>query len=293
MENTEKKNYKELYEDTKEELIQLIKDDGPSFYEIMHNSEGELYQKRLDNMAISIAKNCYSFDNDERTFVHFFINVAVRFLDDTCPKKDFTFSSIHKMIDLVEIEGYKKCTFEYLLENALKENKHKISDKLNHDLYEILRMCNANYIASNFKEVMHEQIENWKNMFFDKLPYDRDYKESYLKLSFLKEEFNNEFVLYRLKIQDHYLNDGLFKLTSTIRHREISNYDYEKFENKFVRFECDPTTCGIGSMEIYIDGLEDEPMDWETTVIIDREFKSDGFMFRTLNTEYHFEIYKD
>lgn len=290
MENNEKKNYKELLEATKKNLFEMIEKAGPGFYEIMHDDEGNLCDERINDMTIYIVENCPSFSNERCTFVHYFFNVVIRFLEENCSKKDFTFKSIHRIIDLVEVHNYEKCSFELLIERSLKESKNKISDKLEQDMHDILRMCNHKYIASNFKDVMHEQVEHWKDMFFEEMFEDIDYKETYLKLSYLEKMVDDEMLTYELKVEDHYLNDGFFKIVSIDRFNENPNHDYDKFDGKYVKFTCNPTATFTGEMIIYENDLDDEPQKWHTTLVVDRSYNEKGFSLRTLNTRYHFEI---
>lgn len=288
MENIEKKSYRDLLNTTKEKMIELIENVGPDFYEVMHDKKCILKKKELSEMATFISKNCDSFNNDQQSFVYLFTIVVVQYMDMICSQMDFSFHSFYRIIDLLENVQNSKSTFEYFIEYAMK--KDKISEKLKRDMYEILKMCNSNYVTNDFREVMHEQVEKWKDKYFENMLVDEDYKELYLKLAYLEKVIKDDNVTYKLKVDNHYKNGGLFKLIRTDRINNNPTRNYDTFEGKLVKFKCNPTVTPNGLMQIYNGGLE-EPYEWITSVIIDRKYTKNGFTLITPNTKYHFEFH--
>lgn len=295
MDSTEKKNtYQLLFQVKKEILEKSIKQLEPGLYDVLHDNSDKLLHNKIDEIVNYIKEKCNEFNGNEKHFASMFVKVSLNYLEETCKKSEFNIISIHKLIDTVErVEIDRKCTFEFLLEYTLKDKKRKLSDHLTNDIHTLLHMCNEDFISEDFQKIMHKIIDEWSQNILVNMLTEEHYEKACRQYSILIKELQKGDILKRVKVQRHYEEGGLFKLVKTIRYHNNPNYDYSDIEGKFVKFLYNPTTCALGVMNIYLDGLDKEPHEWFTTHIVERNFDRDEFVLRTLNTAYCFEIFDD
>lgn len=282
--------FKDVFESSKEKLMESVDKYGPGIFEAFHDQEGKYRIKRVEDMANFIAGNCHGFSPDERRFVSLFIKTIVGSLQEVYLKKDFTIDAIHRIIDCVDdVNDDVRCTCEFLLERSLESNKNMSKNQV-HNICELLRMFDAKHVGTNFKEMMHEQVNRWKDECLDDLLQDDDYRDYCLKMVEMHKVLERRRFSYETKVFEHFASEGLFKLKKTVRYNENPKYDYDELDGTLVRFRVNPTICEHAILYLYKNGLEEEPNDWYTTNIVERTFLKKEFVLRTLNTAYYFEI---
>lgn len=297
MEENAKKTYKEQFIEAKAEIFGKLDELSPGFYHAMHNTEGKLHERRLENMAEWFARHADKFNKDQKTFMYRFVKVSVWYLDKSCPKSDFSFDGIIKLAKTADLkQRFERSTYEMLLERFMDRESEKLTDDERTIFIDLMKMCQPDYVHSEFSIVFDELLEKWKKLIYKDMINDEHYKEAYLYAkSILKKTRNMKRNLNEMKIQDHIEERGIFKFVDYDAENKNPRYDYEQFKGQLVRFSCLPE-IGESAHWLWLGheaNLNVAHERWHTSPVINIRYYDEKMIIHTFNTRYEFEIHKE
>lgn len=291
------KTYKEQFMEAKAEIFGKLDELSPGFYHAMHNAEGKLHERRLENMAEWFARHADEFDKSQKFFMYHFIKGSVLYLDKSCPRSDFSFDGIIKLAKTADLrKRFERCTYEMLLERFIECESKKLSEDEKKLFIELLKMCHHDYIYPGFSIIFDRLLETWKKVIYKDMINDEHYKDAYLYAkSLLKKTRNMKRNLNEMKIQDHIEEKGLFKFINYDAENKNPKYDYEQFKGQLVRFGCLPEV-GESAHWLWLGremDLNATHERWHTSPVINIRYYDEKMIIHTFNTRYEFEIHKE
>lgn len=279
----ERKDFKELFEESKEKLDEKIDSMLPNIEAVFINDHGELDYNQVDKCAHYIARHCSGFNSKEKFFVKSFIRTSIIYLYYFCPPEDFKIDSIHKLINTVsdykEILDDKITTFEILIESKLDSKELTDEEKL------IFRKCvycmNYNYINCKFNEVVHAQVEEWTDNFLHSHVKDKHYEKAYKYCESLlnKKSYLNAHK-YLINEQKVFEVDRVFQRNFNPHH---SYETYRRFEGQLIEFKSSPIS-GRSAEWVWLNN--DDIDNWITSTVVSVHSNEDRLSIETKNTIY-------